>query len=95
MKKLSFFLFIFFAAFAAHADDIAESTQTVKEEAIWERHPKQVSISGIVLTPTAYRSNGINEIGPALDFNAAYYIGRLYGKNTFQWTTDKKNYLDR
>jgi hypothetical protein len=95
MKKLSFFLFIFFAAFAAHADDIMESTQTVKEEAIWERHPKQVSISGIVLTPTAYRSNGINEIGPALDFNAAYYIGRLYGKNTFQWTTDKKNYLDR
>jgi len=66
-----------------------------KQETEWKITPKKISISGIVLTPTAYRSNGINKIGPSLDFNAAYYIGRLYGKNTFEWTVDKKNYLDR
>lgn len=72
------------------------STENVKTENIpWELESKKYSISGIVLTPTAYRSNGINEIGPALDFNAAYYIGRLYGENTFDWTADKSNYLDR
>ncbi len=55
-----------------------------------------VSLSGIVLMPTAYRGRGgYNSIGLGLDFNAAYYIGRLYGKNTLAWTTQKKNYLDR
>jgi hypothetical protein len=54
-----------------------------------------VPISGIVLTPTAYRGRGKNEIGLGLDFNAAYYIGRLYGKNSFPWTLEKKNYIDR
>ncbi|MCX7905565.1 MAG: hypothetical protein N2446_02560 [Elusimicrobiales bacterium] len=54
-----------------------------------------VSISGLILTPTAYRGKGINEIGTALDINAVYYIGRLYAKNNFNWTTNKKNYLDR
>ncbi|MDQ7773294.1 MAG: hypothetical protein RDU13_07200 [Elusimicrobiales bacterium] len=54
-----------------------------------------VPISGIVLTPTAYRGRGRNEIGLGLDFNAAYYIGRLYGKNSFDWTLEKKNYIDR
>ncbi|MDA8243960.1 MAG: hypothetical protein M0025_07565 [Elusimicrobia bacterium] len=52
-------------------------------------------LSGIVMMPTAYRGKGRNSIGLGLDFNAAYYIGRLYGKNTFSWTTEKKNYLDR
>lgn len=52
-------------------------------------------LSGIVLTPTAYRGRGKNSIGLGLDFNAAYYIGRLYGKNTYGWTTVKTNYLDR
>lgn len=70
-----------------------ESTKTVKGNFIFL--PAKVPISGIVLTPTAYRGKGKNEIGTALDFNAAYYIGRLYGKNNFSWTTDKKNYLDR
>jgi len=52
-------------------------------------------LSGIVLTPTAYRSTGLNTLGPNLDINAAYYIGRLYGKNTYDWTTNKVNYIDR
>ena len=52
-------------------------------------------LSGIVMMPTAYRGKGRNSIGLGLDFNAAYYIGRLYGKNKFSWTTEKKNYLDR
>jgi len=55
----------------------------------------KVPLSGIVLMPTAYRGRGRNAIGLGLDINAAYYIGRLYGKNTYNWTTTKKNYLDR
>ena len=54
-----------------------------------------VPLSGIVLMPTAYRGHGRNAIGLGLDINAAYYIGRLYGKNSYNWTTSKKNYLDR
>jgi hypothetical protein len=46
--------------------------------------------------PTAYRGTGRDPgVGLGLDFNAAYYIGRLYGKNTFSWTLDKTNYIDR
>jgi hypothetical protein len=52
-------------------------------------------LSGIVLMPTAYRGRGENSIGLGLDFNAAYYIGRLYGKNKYDWTMAKANYLDR
>lgn len=55
----------------------------------------RVPLSGIVLMPTAYRGRGRNAIGLGLDFNAAYYIGRLYGKNSYDWTVEKKNYLDR
>jgi len=55
----------------------------------------KVPLSGIVLMPTAYRGRGGNHIGLGLDFNAAYYIGRLYGKNSYAWTVEKKNYLDR
>ncbi len=55
----------------------------------------KVSLSGLVLMPTAYRGKGKNAIGLGLDFNAAYYIGRLYGKNTYDWTVEKTNYLDR
>ncbi|HOX21908.1 MAG TPA: hypothetical protein PLL10_00475, partial [Elusimicrobiales bacterium] len=54
-----------------------------------------VLLSGIVLMPTAYRGTGHNSIGLNLDINAAYYIGRLYGKNSYSWTTRKENYLDR
>jgi hypothetical protein len=52
-------------------------------------------LSGIVLMPTAYRGRGKNTIGLGLDINAAYFIGRLYGKNRYEWTVDKTNYLDR
>ncbi|MCM2267933.1 MAG: hypothetical protein NDI60_09205 [Elusimicrobiales bacterium] len=55
----------------------------------------KVPLSGIVLMPTAYRGRGRNAVGLGLDFNAAYYIGRLYGKNNYAWTVEKKNYLDR
>lgn len=55
----------------------------------------RVSLSGVVMMPTAYRGRGKNAIGLGLDINAAYFIGRLYGKNTFTWTTSKKDYLDR
>lgn len=55
----------------------------------------KTALSGIVLMPTAYRGTGINETGPGLDINAAYVIGRLYGKNTYDWTLEKKDYLDR
>jgi len=55
----------------------------------------KASLSGLVLMPTAYRGKGVNAVGLGLDFNAAYYIGRLYGKNTYDWTIEKKNYLDR
>ncbi|MBU2574376.1 MAG: hypothetical protein KKH28_09905 [Elusimicrobia bacterium] len=52
-------------------------------------------LSGIILMPTAYRGRGKNSIGMGLDFNAAYFIGRLYGKNTYSWTNQKTNYIDR
>lgn len=55
----------------------------------------KASLSGLVLMPTAYRGRGKNAIGLGLDFNAAYYIGRLYGKNTLAWTVEKTNYIDR
>lgn len=54
-----------------------------------------VPLSGIVLMPTAYRGKGKNTLGMALDINTAYYIGRLYGKNTLDWTLQKTNYIDR
>lgn len=53
------------------------------------------NLSGIVLTPTAYRGEGVNSVGLGLDFNAAYYIGRLYGKNDYSWTLEKSYYIDR
>lgn len=54
-----------------------------------------VPLSGIVLMPTALRGKGVNTLGPSLDINAAYYIGRLYGKNKAGWSTRDTNYLDR
>ncbi len=55
----------------------------------------EVPLSGIVLMPTALRGRGVNTLGPSLDINAAYYIGRLYGKNKASWSTRDTNYLDR
>jgi len=54
------------------------------------------AVSGVILTPTAYRGLGRhNRPGLGLDFNAVYYIGRLYGKNHLSYTTKKTNYIDR
>ncbi|MDD5628864.1 MAG: hypothetical protein PHU21_07360 [Elusimicrobia bacterium] len=54
------------------------------------------AVSGVVLTPTAYRGAGrYTTPGMGLDINAAYYIGRLYGKNSYPLTPAKTNYIDR
>ncbi len=54
------------------------------------------AVSGVVLTPTAYRGAGrYSTPGLGLDVNAAYYIGRLYGKNSFPLAPRKTNYIDR
>lgn len=54
------------------------------------------AVSGLILTPTAYRGAGkFNTPGLGLDFNAAYFIGRLYGKNSYQFATRQTNYIDR
>ena len=54
------------------------------------------AISGVVLTPTAYRGAGrYTTPGMGLDINAAYFIGRLYGKNNFTNSPAKTNYIDR
>jgi len=106
MNKISFILIFLVTNLTVLCNEVISSSNNISQyknytdlsnskEKQWEMKPKKIPISGIVLTPTAYRSNGINEIGPSLDFNAAYYIGRLYGKNKFYWTVDKKNYLDR
>jgi len=100
MKKLILIFFILVLNLNANdnsnqSNEFQINTTTIATSSRWELKQRKISISGIVLTPTAYRSNGVNEIGPSLDFNAAYYIGRLYGKNDFSWTVDKKNYLDR
>lgn len=54
------------------------------------------AVSGIMLTPTAYRGAGRhNTPGLGLDVNAAYFIGRLYGKNSYPDNPRKTNYIDR
>lgn len=92
------------AASTAPAEGVALSTTTLTpaKPAVSGQPSKPAEygesknpLSGLVLMPTAYRGRGKNSIGLALDFNAAYYIGRLYGKNTYSWTTQKTNYIDR
>jgi len=54
------------------------------------------AVSGLILTPTAYRGAGKNNNpGLGLDINAAYFIGRLYGKNNYQDASRHTNYIDR
>ena len=54
------------------------------------------AVSGVILTPTAYRGAGhFNNPGMGLDINAAYFIGRLYGKNSYQDSPRKTDYIDR
>lgn len=54
------------------------------------------AVSGVLLTPTAYRGAGrhVNP-GLSLDLNAAYFIGRIYGFNNFPGSPRKTNYIDR
>jgi len=73
---------------AAPAKKIDPSQPVRYEEA-------KVPLSGLVMMPTAYRARGKNAIGLGLDLNAAYFIGRLYGKNKLNWTIEKTNYIDR
>lgn len=54
------------------------------------------AVGGVILTPTAWRGAGrFNNPGLALDINAAYFIGRLYGKNSYPDSPRKTNYIDR
>ena len=54
------------------------------------------AVSGLIMTPTAYRGAGrFNAPGLGLDFNAAYFIGRLYGKNNYPDAPAHTNYIDR
>lgn len=54
------------------------------------------AVSGLILTPTAYRGAGKhNNPGMGLDINAAYFIGRLYGKNDYPDSPRKTDYIDR
>jgi hypothetical protein len=76
---------------------VFEVTEKPKPEAA---KPKIVTppsaIGGVFLTPTAYRGAGRHAVpGLALDINAAYFIGRLYGKNSFPNSPRKSNYIDR
>lgn len=69
---------------------VQTSTQPARKA--W-REP--LNVGGAVLTPTAYRAWGKPGPGLSADMNAAYYIGRLYGRNSLTWTTDKTNFIDR
>ena len=108
MNKITFIpvliLFLAMGANAQTARQIDRSTAQQQTNASTEAAkislkntgPKApISLSGIVLMPTAFRGNGADSIGLGLDFNAAYYIGRLYGENEYDWTTEKSNYIDR
>ncbi len=54
------------------------------------------AVSGLILTPTAFRGAGkFNTPGLGLDFNAVYFIGRLYGKNNYVNAPDHTDYLSR
>ncbi|MDD5302959.1 MAG: hypothetical protein PHS14_07585 [Elusimicrobia bacterium] len=54
------------------------------------------AVGGVLLTPTAWRGAGrFENPGLALDINAAYFIGRLYGKNSYPDAPRKTNYIDR
>lgn len=54
------------------------------------------AVGGVILTPTAWRGAGrFTNPGMALDINAAYFIGRLYGKTSYPDAPRKTNYIDR
>ena len=74
--------------------DVEEKGSTVPAKVKFVAPP--AAISGLVLTPTAWRGAGrYTTPGLGLDFNGMYVIGRLYGKNNFANAVRHTNYLDR
>jgi len=68
------------------------ATGQAKAGAALEEPP--VSLSGVIMTPTAYRGiDQYNSPGLGFDVNATYFIGRLYGKNSL--STEQTNFIDR
>lgn len=86
---------------------IAESTSEVRlvfdvvEKVVVSSGPPKfvappAAVSGMMLTPTAWRGAGrYSTPGLGLDFNGMYVIGRLYGKNSFANSPHHTNYIDR
>lgn len=74
--------------------DVRETPKVEAEKPKFVTPP--TAVGGVFLTPTAYRGAGRHvSPGLALDVNAAYFIGRLYGKNSFPNSPRKSNYIDR
>ena len=74
--------------------EVEEKISTAPAKAKFIAPP--AAISGILLTPTAWRGAGrFSTPGMGLDFNGMYVIGRLYGKNNFANSTRHVNYIDR
>jgi hypothetical protein len=72
--------------------ELKQSTAAVKPRLV----TPPSAVSGLILTPTAYRGAGKHNVpGLGLDFNAAYFIGRLYGKNSYPDAPTRTNYIDR
>lgn len=105
MNKKIFAIILFSAAFFLHAAQPSFAAEDSVNEPVAENGSRVIPkkkktiaktpLSGLVLMPTAYRGTGINELGTGLDINAAYIIGRLYGRNDYDWTMEDKDYLDR
>jgi hypothetical protein len=54
------------------------------------------AVSGLILTPTAFRGAGkFNTPGLGLDFNAVYFIGSLYSKNNYVNAPQHTSEIDR
>ena len=71
---------------------IKQSTATVKPHLV----TPPSAVSGLILTPTAFRGAGkYNTPGLGLDINAAYFIGRLYGKNSYPDALSHTDYITR
>ncbi|MDX6770392.1 MAG: hypothetical protein SF051_12730 [Elusimicrobiota bacterium] len=74
--------------------DVLEKPKPEAPKTVFVTPP--TAVGGVFLTPTAYRGAGRHtNPGLALDINAAYFIGRLYGKNSFPNSPRKSNYIDR
>ena len=89
-----------FAAISVSTNSVRVVFEVVEKPKAGAVKPKFLTppsaVSGLILTPTAYRGAGkFNNPGLGLDINAAYFIGRLYGKNNYEDAPRKTNYIDR